>query len=87
MILRNLILLRVFIVHMENSLRLEISLQSIWKKWNLHRSEFHFAWTHLNANNAVTIYRKLRKSEKDSEVVFITKILFLKRGIQITFRN
>ena len=33
---------------MENSLRFEFSLRSSWPKWNLHRSEFHYAqvmWT------------------------------------------
>ena len=48
MILRNFISPRAFTVYVENSLRFEISLQSIWPKWNLHRSDFHYArvmWT------------------------------------------
>ena len=28
----------------------------VWSKWNLHRNEFHFAWTHVNANNEVTLH-------------------------------
>ena len=56
-ILRNFISLRAFTAYMENSLRFEISLPSNWPKWNLHRSEFHFAWTHVNANNEVTLHR------------------------------
>ena len=47
MILRSFISLRAFTVHSENSLR-------FGPKWNLDRSEFHFAWTHVNANNEVT---------------------------------
>ena len=55
MILRNFISLWWFTVYMENSLRFEISLRSNWPKWSLHRSEFHFVWTHVNSNNAVTL--------------------------------
>ena len=57
MILRSFISLRAFTVYMENSLRFEISLRSNWPKWNLHWSEFHFAWTHVNAKNEVTLHR------------------------------
>ena len=57
MILRNLISLRGFTVYMENSLRFKISLRSIWPKWNLHRNEFHFARSHVNADNEVTLQR------------------------------
>ena len=46
----------LYTVYMKNSLRFEISLQSISPKWNLHRSEFHLAWTHMNANNEVTLH-------------------------------
>ena len=53
MILRNFISLRAFTVYMENPLRFEISLRSIWRKWNLHRSEFHSAHSHANADNEV----------------------------------
>ena len=49
--------LQAFTVHMENSLRFEIPLRSTWTKWNLHRKDFHFAWTHVNANNEVTLHR------------------------------
>ena len=32
---------------------------SNWPKWNLHwRSEFHFAWAHVNADKKVTLYQK-----------------------------
>ena len=54
MILRNYILQQAFTVYMENSLQFEISLWSIWPKWNLHRSEFHYARSHVNADNEVT---------------------------------
>ena len=57
MILRNFIWLRAFTVHMENSLRFEISLRSIWPKRNLHRSEFHYTRSHANADNKVTSRR------------------------------
>ena len=52
MILRNFISLRAFTVYMENSLRFEI-----WPKWNLHRSEFHYAQSHVNADNEVISHR------------------------------
>ena len=55
MILRNFISLRVFTVYMEKSLQFEIS-QSIWQ--NLHQSEFHYARSHVNADNEVTSHRK-----------------------------
>ena len=42
---------------MENSLRFEISLRSSWPKWNLHRSEFHSAQTHVKADNEGTSHR------------------------------
>ena len=35
----------------------EISLQSNWPKWNLHQSEFHFTWSHVNAGNEVTLHQ------------------------------
>ena len=57
MILRNFISLRAFTVYMENSLQFEISLWSIWPKWNLHQSEFHFDWTYVNTNDAITLHR------------------------------
>ena len=51
-ILSNFILLWTFTVYMENSLRFEISLRS-----NLHRSEYHFAWRHVNAENEAALHR------------------------------
>ena len=57
LILRNFVSLRTLTVYMENSLRYEISLRSNWTKWNLHRSEFHFAWGHVNGDKEVTLYR------------------------------
>ena len=47
MILHNFISLLWFNIYMENWLWFELSLQSIWLKWNLHRNEFHFElmWT------------------------------------------
>ena len=57
MILRNFISLRAFSVYTENSLRFEMSLRSIWPKWNLHRSKFHYAQSHVNADNEVTSHR------------------------------
>ena len=32
-------------------LRFEIST------WNLHQSEFHFAWSHMNDDNEITLHR------------------------------
>ena len=58
MILRNFISLRAFIVYMENLLRFEISLRSIWPKWNLHRSEFHSTQSHENADNKATSHQR-----------------------------
>ena len=57
MILRKFILLQEFTVYMENSLHFEISLRSIWAKWNLHQNEFHYMRSHVNADNEVTSYR------------------------------
>ena len=57
MILRNFISLQAFTVYMENSLRFEISLQSNWPKWNLHRREFHYAQNHVNTDNEVILHR------------------------------
>ena len=47
MILGNFISLRAFTVYMENSLQFEILL----------RSEFHYARSHVNADNEVTSHR------------------------------
>ena len=72
MILRNFISLRVFTVYMENSLRFEISLRSIWPKWNSHRSEFRYARSHVNADNKVTSHRSeiLPRSEISNQFEF-----------------
>ena len=51
--LRNFLSLRAFTVYMENSLRLAISLIFT----NLHRSEFHFARGHVNADKEITLHR------------------------------
>ena len=51
MILCNFISLWAFTVYMIMLLRFEISM------WNLHQSEFHFAWSHMNADNEVTLHR------------------------------
>ena len=57
MILRNFISLRAFTVYIENSLGFEISLRLIWSKWNLHRSKFHYARSHVNADNKITSHQ------------------------------
>ena len=57
MILRNFISLRAFTGYKENSLRFEITLRSIWPKWNLHQKEFHYARSHVNADSEVTSHR------------------------------
>ena len=77
MILRNFILLQAFTVYMENSLRFEISLRSIWPKWNLHRSEFHYAWTHVNADNEATWHRSeiLPRSEFSNRFEFTSGLM------------
>ena len=74
MILRNFISLWVFTVYMENSLQFEISLRSNWPKWNLHWSEFHFARSHVNADNEVTLHRS--KILLRSEILKPVWILF-----------
>ena len=57
MIPRNFISLQAFTVYMKNSKRFEISLRSIWPKWNLQRSEFHFPRSHVNADIEVSSHR------------------------------
>ena len=57
MILRNFISLRAFAVYIENSLQFEITLRSIWPKWNLHQKEFHYAGSHVNAESEVASHR------------------------------
>ena len=77
MILRNLISPRAFTVYMENSLGFEISRRSNWPKWNLHRSEFHFAWSHMNADNEVTLHQSedLPRSEISNRFEFTSGIM------------
>ena len=57
MILRNFASLQAFTIYMEKSLWFEISLRSIWPKWNLHRSEFYYARSHVNADNEATSHQ------------------------------
>ena len=77
MILRNFISPRVFTASMENSLRFEISLQLIWRQWNMHRSGFHFDWSLVNANNEVTLHRgeSLLLSEFSNRFEFILGLM------------
>ena len=77
MILHNFISLRVFIVYMENSLLFEILLRSNWPKWNLHRSEFHDARSHVNADNEVTSHRSeiLPQSEISNRFEFTSGLV------------
>ena len=46
--------MQAFTDYMEKSLQFEISN---WPKWNLHRIEFQFSWTHASANNEVTLHQ------------------------------
>ena len=57
MILCNFISLLAYTVYMENSLRFEVSLWSNRPIWNLHQSEFNFAWGHVNADKQVTLHQ------------------------------
>ena len=77
MILRNFFSLPAFTVYMENSLRHEISIRSIWPKWNLHRSEFHYTWSHVNADNEVTSHRSeiLPPSQTSNQFEFTSGIM------------
>ena len=77
MIVRNFISLPAFTVYMENSLRFEISLWSIWAKWNLHQSEFHYSRNRVNANNEVTSHRSeiLPRSEISSQFKFSSGLM------------
>ena len=72
MILHNFILLWAFTVYMENSLQFEISFWSIWPKWNLHWDGFHYAWSHVNADNEVTWHQReiLPRSEISNRFEF-----------------
>ena len=73
MILRNFISLRAFTVCMQ----FEISFRSIWPK-------FHFAWTHVNTNNEVTLHRSqiLPRSEISNWFEFIQ--VSYKRALWVT---
>ena len=77
MILCNLILLRAFTVYMENSLWFEILLRSIWPQWNLHWSEFHFARSHVNADNELTFRQSkiLPRSEISNRFEFTSSLM------------
>ena len=77
MILHNFISLRPFTVYMKNSLRFEILLRSIWQKWNLRRSEFYYAQSHVNADNEVTSHRSeiLPRSEISNRFEFISGLI------------
>ena len=77
MILCNFISLRAFNVYMENSWWFEISLWSNWQKQNLQQSEFHFARTHANASNEVTLHQSeiLPQSEISDRFEFISGLM------------
>ena len=77
MILRNFISLRAFTVYMEKSLGFDISLRSNWPKWDLHRSEFHYAQSHVNADNDVTSHRSkiLPRSEISNQFEFTSDLM------------
>ena len=66
MILRNFISLQAFIVYTEKSLRFEISFWSIWPKWNLHQSEFHYAWSDVNVDNKVASHQSQISSRSET---------------------
>ena len=77
LILRNFISLRAFTVYMKNSLQFEISLWSNWPKWHLHRSDFHSAWTQVNANNEIILHRSeiLPRSEISNRFEFTSGLM------------
>ena len=78
MILHDFISLRAFTVYMENSLQFEILLRANWSKWNLHGSKFHFSWTHVDANNEVTLHRSeiLTRSEISIRFEFTSNLIY-----------
>ena len=82
MILRKFISLRAFTVYMENSLQFEISLRSIWLKWNLDQSELHYTRSHMNADNEVTSHRSeiLPRSVVKSQTGFSSLRVSCKRA-------
>ena len=77
MILGNFVSLRAFTINMENSLQFEISLLSIWPKWNLHRSKFHYAWSHVKADSEITSHRSeiLLRSEISNRFEFTSGLM------------
>ena len=68
---------RALTVYMENLLRFEISLRSNWPKWNLHRSEFHYARSHVNADNEVSSHGSeiLPRSEISNRFEFTSGLM------------
>ena len=77
MILRNFISLRAFTVYMENSLRFEI----------LHRSEFHYARSHVNADNEVTSHRSEFYPEVKSQTGLSSLQISYKRALKEKISN
>ena len=77
MILCNFISVLAFTVDIEKWLQFEISLWFHWPKWNLHRSEFHFTWNHLNADNEVTLHQieTLPQSEISNRFEFTSGLM------------
>ena len=81
MILRNFISQQAFTVYMESSLRFEISLRSNWPKWNLHRSEFHYARSHVNADNKLPHTEVKFNPEVKSQTGLISLRVSCKRAL------
>ena len=67
-----------FTVYMKNSLRFEISISiwSIWPKWNSHRSGFHSARSHVNADNEVTSHQTEILSRSEISNRFDIRVYF-----------
>ena len=62
---------------MENSLQFALSLWSNWLRWNLHKSEFPFAWGYASADKKVTLYQSviLPQSEISNQFEFTLGIM------------
>ena len=77
MILHDFISLCAFTVYMENSLQFEILLWSIWPKWNLNRHEYHYAQSHVNADNEVPSHQSeiLLRSEISDRFEFTSGLM------------
>ena len=75
MILRNFISLCAFTVYMESSLRLEISLWSIWQICT--KVSFTTPESHVNADNEVTSHRSeiLSRSEISNQFEFTVGLM------------